>query len=150
MSGSGQVPDGGADKPDIASILARIPYARFIGMELSREGEELIFVLRYAPHIIGNPLLPALHGGVIGSFLETVAMLELVRDEALEFLPKPIDISIDFLRTGRPVDTFGRAMITKRGRQVANVRAEAWQTGPAKPIAILHGHFMEKVRAAGP
>jgi acyl-coenzyme A thioesterase PaaI-like protein len=127
---------------DIAAHLAEIPYARFIGMGVERKGHELTFVLPFATHLIGNPFLPALHGGAIGSFLETAAILELMWDVGPERLPKPIDISIDYLRSGKPVDTYARATITKRGRRVANVRAEAWQDERARPIATLHGHFL--------
>lgn len=130
-----------AHETDIEALLARIPFAGFIGMEALRLGKELTFVLRFRPHIIGNPVLPALHGGVIGAFLETACLLELIWDVALDKLPKPIDISIDYLRSGRPVDTYARAIITKRGRRVANVRAEAWQDERVRPIATLHGHF---------
>ena len=127
---------------DIAALLAGIPYARHLGMAVERQGRELTFVLRFSEHLIGNPRLPALHGGVIGSFLETAAILGLIWDTPLQQLPKPIDIGIDFLRSGKPVDTFARAIITKRGRRVANVRAEAWQDERSRPIAALHGHFL--------
>ena len=129
---------------DIAALLAGIPYARHLGMAVERQGRELTFVLRFSEHLIGNPRLPALHGGVIGSFLETAAILGLIWDTPLQQLPKPIDIGIDFLRSGKPVDTFARAIITKRGRRVANVRAEAWQDEHTRPIAALHGHFLIK------
>ena len=35
-----------------------------------------------------------------------------------------------------------QAIITKHGRRVANVRAEAWQEDRSKPIAAMHGHFL--------
>jgi acyl-coenzyme A thioesterase PaaI-like protein len=129
---------------DIEALLSGIPYARHLGMEVERQGRELTFIMRFAQHLIGNPRLPALHGGVIGSFLETAAILGLIWDTPLQRLPKPVDIGIDFLRSGRPVDTFARAIITKRGRRVANVRAEAWQDERRRPIASLHGHFLIK------
>ncbi len=131
-----------AHATDISALLASIPFARFLGMEVERKGSELTFLLRYGAHLIGNPILPALHGGVIGAFLEQSAILQLIWDTPFERLPKPIDISIDYLRSGKPVDTFARATITKRGRRVTNVRAEAWQVEHARPIATLHGHFM--------
>jgi len=127
---------------DIEALLAGIPYARHLGMEVERQGRELTFIMPFAPHLIGNPRLPALHGGVIGSFLETAAILGLIWDAPLQQLPKPVDIGIDFLRSGKPVDTFARAIISKRGRRVANVRAEAWQEEQGRPIASLHGHFL--------
>ncbi len=132
------------ESTDIEALLAGIPYARHLGMEVERQGRELTFIMRFAQHLIGNPRLPALHGGAIGSFLETAAILGLIWDTPLQQLPKPVDINIDFLRSGRPVDTYARAIITKRGRRVANVRAEAWQDERGRPIAALHGHFLIK------
>ena len=34
---------------------------------------------------------------------------------------------VDYLRSGRPVDTHARAIVTRQGRRVTNVRVEAWQ-----------------------
>lgn len=129
-------------RTDIEGILAAIPYAQFLGMSLEHKDGTLTLSMRFQPHIIGNPVLPAIHGGVIGSFLETTALLELIWQMPMEHVPKPVDIAIDFLRSGRPIDTFARATITKRGRRVANVHAEAWQDDPTRPIAALHGHFL--------
>jgi len=129
---------------DIGALLAAIPYAQYLGMAVGRHGSELTFHLRHQEHLIGNPRLPALHGGVIGAFLEMSAILGLIWDAPLERLPKPVDVSIDFLRSAKPIDTFARAIITKRGRRVANVRAEAWQDDRERPIATLHGHFLVK------
>ena len=49
-----------------------------------------------------------------------------------------------YLRSGKPVDSYARAVITKHGRRVCNVRAEAWQDEHTRPIAALHGHFLIK------
>jgi acyl-coenzyme A thioesterase PaaI-like protein len=57
-------------------------------------------------------------------------------------LPKTIDVTIDYLRSGRPVDTYARAHVTKLGRRVANVRVTAWQYEVSEPIAAIHGHFL--------
>ncbi len=66
--------------------------------------------------------------------------------EHSEFLPKTIDISFEYLRSGKPRDTFAQATITKHGRRVANVRVVAWQEDPSRPIAAAHGHFLIKPR----
>jgi acyl-coenzyme A thioesterase PaaI-like protein len=105
-------------------------------------GGDLIATLAYSPHQIGNPILPALHGGAIGALLEHTALTHLMWDNDIAGVPKTIDVTVDYLRSGRPQDTQARALITKHGRRVANVRAEAWQDDPAKPIAALHGHFL--------
>jgi uncharacterized protein (TIGR00369 family) len=126
----------------LQALLGEIPYARFIGLAIDRKGDELTTILPFARTLIGNPLKPALHGGVIGAFLEMTAILKLVADSTSVSLPKTIDINVDYLRSGRPADTYARAVVWRLGRRVANVRAEAWQEAHDKPIAALHGHFL--------
>ena len=127
---------------DLDAILARIPYARFLGVRVELHGDEMTAVLPYAEHLIGNPTLPALHGGVIGAFMEMTAVLQLSIVEAQQRQPRPVDVNIDYLRSGRPEDTYARALIKKAGRRIANVQVEAWQETRAAPIAALHGHFL--------
>ena len=131
-------------KPDLQELVDAIPYCRFLGIEVDRKGTELTTVLRFSEKLIGNPVLPALHGGVVGAFLEVTAVIQLMLEADSEDLPKPVDIGIDYLRSGKPVDTYARAIITKHGRRVCNVRAEAWQDEHTRPIAALHGHFLIK------
>jgi uncharacterized protein (TIGR00369 family) len=131
-----------ATQADLDAILARIPYARFLGVRMELHGDEMTAVLPFAEHLIGNPTLPALHGGVIGAFMEMTALLQLSLSEKLMRQPRPVDISVDYLRSGRPVDTYARALIKKVGRRIANVQVEAWQDVRAAPIAAMHGHFI--------
>ena len=131
-------------KPDLQALVDAIPYCRFLGIEVDRKGTELTTILRFSHKLIGNPVLPALHGGVVGAFLEVTAVIQLMLEAETSELPKPVDIGIDYLRSGKPVDTYARAIITKHGRRVCNVRAEAWQDEHTKPIAALHGHFLIK------
>ena len=128
--------------PDPNALLAAIPYCRHLGLSVETAGETLVLVMPFAEHLIGNPVLPALHGGVIGSFLETAAIAQVIWELGGGRLPKPIDITIDYLRSGRAVDTRARARIAKRGRRVVNVHAELWQEDPEKPVASLRGHFL--------
>ena len=129
------------------AMLARVPYARFLGIRADLAGDEMTAILPYSDHLIGNPTLPAIHGGVLGAFMEMTALAQLsiaqtVGGERLARQPKPIDVTVEYLRSGRPVDTFARAQITRMGRRIANVRVEAWQAARAAPIAALHGHFL--------
>jgi len=131
-------------KVDLQELIDAIPYCRFLGIKVDRKGTELTMILPFERKLVGNPMLPALHGGVIGAFLETTAIAQLILETEASELPKPVDIGIDYLRSGKPVDTYARAEITKHGRRVCNVRAEAWQDEHTRPIAALHGHFLIK------
>jgi uncharacterized protein (TIGR00369 family) len=127
---------------DMQALVDHIPYARFMGMRVDRKGNEITMVMPFQDMLIGNPVLPALHGGAIGTFLELTSLVQLMYNTQCERLPKTVDISIDYLRSGRPVETYGRAFVTRQGRRVANVRAEIWQEEINKPIAASHGHFL--------
>jgi uncharacterized protein (TIGR00369 family) len=126
----------------VAEALARIPYAAFLGVRAELKGDELTLVLPFQEHLIGNPLLPALHGGVVGAFMELAALTQLAITSKSLKTAKTIDINVDYLRSGKPVDTFARARVVKIGRRVANVQVEAWQAERSAPIAALHGHFL--------
>lgn len=123
-------------------IAAAIPYARWLGFEVELVESELRGRLRFSPPLIGNASLPALHGGTLGALLESTAIVEVLWRMETLILPKTITITIDFLRPGRPVDVQARAIVTRQGRRVANVRAEAWQEDPARPIATANALFL--------
>lgn len=123
-------------------ILGAIPYARFLGVRAEIAGDEMTAILPYSDHLIGNPLLPALHGGATGAFMEMTAMAQLAVSEKRIRLPRPIGVTVEYLRSGRPVTTFARATVKKVGRRIANVQVEAWQTQRSAPIAAMHAHFL--------
>ena len=126
----------------LAAALARIPYAQFLGVRAELKGDELTLILPFADHLVGNPLLPALHGGVVGALMELTALTQLAIASKSEAFPKTIDIGVDYLRSGKTVDTYARARVVKIGRRIANVQAQAWQAERANAIAAMHGHFM--------
>jgi uncharacterized protein (TIGR00369 family) len=123
------------------AILARIPYARFLGLRAELAGDEMTVILPFSDHLVGNTQLPAIHGGVLGALLEITALAQLSLTQGLARQPRPIDVTVEYLRSGRPLDTYARAQIKRLGRRVANVQVEAWQEERARPIASLHGHF---------
>lgn len=127
---------------DMAALLAAIPYAGFLGIQVDIKGNELTTIMPFKFDLVGNERLPAIHGGVIGAFLEISSVVQLLFNTSCERLPKTVDISIDYLRSGKPLETYGRAIVTRQGRRVANVRAEIWQEEKARPIALAHGHYL--------
>lgn len=120
---------------DYEPFGAAIPYARFLGIRAVVEQGELLGKLEFAPHLIGNPTLPALHGGTLGALLESTAIFRLLWGAETVFLPKTINLTIAYLRSARPVDTWAHATVTKQGRRVATVHAVAWQEERARPVA---------------
>ena len=126
---------------DYSQLLKLIPYAGLIGMECMRMGDELIFRLPASQDNIGNPTLPALHGGVIAGFMEHAAMLHLLINMGIPYFPKIIDFSIDYLRAGHYRDTYAQCQVWRQGKRVANVSITAWQTTQSEPTATARAHF---------
>jgi uncharacterized protein (TIGR00369 family) len=122
---------------DFGALAEAIPYARFLGISVAERDGDLIAQLAFDEKLIGNTMLPAIHGGVVGAFLETAAIMKLLWTRESSDVPKIITITIDYLRSAGPQPTYARGIITKLGSRVANVRAEAWQADPAKPIAAV-------------
>jgi len=147
------------------ALAGGVPYIQFLGLRFDRRGNELTGVLPYADKLIGNPVLPALHGGVTAAFLEMTALITLswsylwedVESGAIDVaalqagdlprLPKTIDFTVDYLRTGLPRDAYARAQVTRSGRRYAFVRAEAWQDNHDRPFAQATAHFLMPRRA---
>lgn len=127
---------------ELHAMLERIPYARFLNLRAELAGDEMTAILPYADKLIGNPMLPALHGGVVGAFMEITALAQLSIAQGMVRQPKPIDVTVEYLRSAKPVNTYARAQIRKLGRRIANVHVEAWQESRANPVAALRGHFL--------
>ena len=126
----------------LEAFLERVPYARFLGLRVELAGDEMTAILPFSQHLVGNPILPALHGGVIGAFMEMTALAQLSLARPALRIPKTIDITIEYLRPGLAQDTFARATLRKVGRRVANVQVECWQDSRTRPVAGMTGHFL--------
>ncbi len=127
---------------DYAGVVRAIPYMQYLGIVLEIGDDGALCRMPENRDLIGNPLLPALHGGVVGALLESAAIVQLIWARQTVEVPKTIDITIDYLRSAKPVDTYAQGVVTKLGRRIANVRVEAWQNDREKPVAAAHAHFL--------
>lgn len=127
---------------NFAAVSALIPYSEIVGFETRYVETGILTVLRDLPSNIGNTIISALHGGVIGALMEHAAVMQLLYESDLAAMPRVVNVSIDYLRPGFAGETFARGAVIKQGRRVANVRVEAWQNDPAKPVAAAHAHFL--------
>ena len=152
----------------LQALVGSVPYIRFLGVEFDRRGDELTAVLPFDEKLIGNPWLPAIHGGVTASFLEITAIITLswvtiwediesgaidvqrIRDGDLPRLPKTIDFTVDYLRSGLPRDAYARARVSRAGRRYASVHVEGWQDNRDRMFASATGHFLMPRREPAP
>lgn len=116
-------------------------YVKMMGFRLRREQGRLTMVMPFNPDLVGSPYPPALHGGTVAALMEMAAIMELTWDIDMARLPRAIDISVDYLRSGKPEETFARARVFRKGRRFATLHVEAWQAERKKPIATAVLHF---------
>ena len=83
---------------DWSEVIQAVPFARFLDLRIDVKGEEFTCVLPFQEKLIGNPILPALHGGATGGFLECAGLFYLLWHMDSQDLPKTIDFNIDYLR----------------------------------------------------
>ncbi len=139
----------------LKSLVSAVPYIQFLGVEFDRRGDELTAILPYQEMLIGNPVIPALHGGATSAFMEITAVIGLswsmlwdhIEDgvenaDVMPRLPKTIDFTVDYLRSGLPRDAYARAFVNRSGRRYASVHVEAWQDNRQRIYAQATGHFL--------
>ena len=147
--------DGEAAAPtpwhgELAVTQAVSPYAAFLGIErqVSTDGQEGdVYRMPFKPELIGNPMLPALHGGVVAGFAETAALLHLIFTNSQApgsevSSPRGVDFAIDYLRSAKPIDTFARCTTIRQGSRVALVHVTVWQDDPSRPIVSARSHCL--------
>jgi acyl-coenzyme A thioesterase PaaI-like protein len=145
MSALADVVRAAKESGNYAALVDSIPYLRFLGVTALSIDGELVGKMAYSDPLIGNSSLPALHGGAIGALLESTAILQTMWESETVMLPKIVTITVDYLRSGRPVDTFAKGTITKQGRRVVNVGVEAWQEDRDRPIARANAIFLVEI-----
>ena len=143
----------------LSVIVNQVPYIEFLGVSFDRHGDQLTATMAFHDDLIGNPMLPALHGGATAAFLEVTAIIGLawtslwdeIEGEVLDIeavqsgvlgLPKTIDFTVDYLRVGLLRDAYARARVNRSGRRYASVHVEAWQDNRERLFAQASGHFL--------
>ena len=126
----------------LQAFLDRSPFARFLGVKFETDGEKLTTILPFQDKFIGNKAINAMHGGCTGAFLELTAMAQVYLASDLQRPPKPINLTIDYLRSAKGEALYAQAVVHKLGRRMASVRAEAWQGDKDKPVTALQAHFL--------
>ncbi|RTL27103.1 MAG: hypothetical protein EKK47_19450 [Burkholderiales bacterium] len=134
-----------ADVPEAPALPpGRSPYVAFLDIRQQAQIDAgPVFRLPFKRELIGNPVLPALHGGVLAGFGETAMILHLTNtNPAIQGVPRGIDFAIAYMRSAKPVDTFVQGTTVRQGNRVALVQVSIWQDDPQRPVAQARGHCL--------
>lgn len=127
---------------DWSAFVGAVPYAKWLGLSIAIVDDTLVTTMRFDPMLVGNYTIPALHGGTLGGLLESTAIFTLMWAHEAVVLPKIVNVTVDYLRSARAIDTHATAILTKQGRRISSVRAFAWQEDREKPVATANAHFL--------
>jgi uncharacterized protein (TIGR00369 family) len=142
---SAEALQGAAQATSPAIPEGRSPYVDLLGVvQHPQVNAGPVFRLPFREDLIGNPKVPAIHGGVLAGFAETVMYLHLVATAPPrgKGVPKAVDFAIDYLRPARPMDTFAQGITIRLGNRVSLVQANLWQEDPQRPVAATRGHWL--------
>ncbi len=127
----------------VRRIFELSPFLGFLGMEFeSVEEGRVVMRVAFRRELIGNPELPALHGGVVSALLDTCGGAAVWTRIAPEDRVSTVDLRVDYLRPGRPEDLFAEARVIRVGNRVGVTELRAWQPGTSgEPIAVGRGVY---------
>lgn len=134
-----------ADTPETLAVPpGRSPYVDFLNVHQQAQIDAgPVFRMPYKPDLIGNPVLPALHGGILAGFGETAMILHLLAtNPGLSGIPRSVDFAIAYMRSAKPIDTFAQSTTVRQGNRVALAMVSLWQDDPARPVVQARGHFL--------
>lgn len=126
----------------IAATLQAIPYTRHLGVRLANHGaaDGVVFHLPFDARLIGNVTLPAIHGGVVATFMEAAALAATYALIDAGLPPKLVDFSIDYLSSAGPIDLYAQCEMHRVGKRIATVGVRCWQRNVDAPIALGRAH----------
>ncbi len=89
----------------------------------------------FRPEMIGDPLRPALHGGIATALADAAGGLAVFSRMDAGDRTSTVDLRMDFLQAGRPGDdVWCTAELIRLGNKVAVADCEVWQGVPRRTI----------------
>jgi uncharacterized protein (TIGR00369 family) len=120
------------------------PHIAELGIEMVHSARGMsIMKLPYHERLVGNPETGVVHGGAVTTLIDTACGLAAITapDEPSRIVT--LDLRIDYLRPATPLrDLFARAEVYKLTRNVAFLRAEAYEDDPRDLVASAAATFM--------
>ena len=144
MTGETHYGEGSDVFERIKTMMQFTPQGRALGFELTRlEGSKVCGRVPYKPELVGDPETGVIAGGVITTFLDQLSGMATVLVMNEPSMVATIDIRIDYMRAATPGrDVMAEAHCYKIGRNVAFVRAIAYEDRLDNPIAHATSTFM--------
>lgn len=133
----------------VRKFMNLIPFNQHLGLEtLDVEVGVARMRLPFRPEHVGDPMRPALHGGVLAALIDTCGGAAVWTLLKLTERVSTIDMRVDYLRPARPDALMAEARVTRKGRHVAVASVRVWHSD--KPDSLIaEGKAVYSVRDVG-
>ena len=115
--------------------LLNSPLGSWLRFDVEENGDGALYSITPNDAHIGNPLIKALHGGIVSTFLELAGLHELRRSLSPDADGEAININVDYLKSVSLSPLFAKARIVKTGRRLVFIDSVAWQDAVETPVA---------------
>lgn len=121
--------------PLFESAKQNHPFATWLGAHLMQTRSGAIMHLPFSDMIIGDPVIRAVHGGMLASLMEMAAAGAIITKTGIPDLPAPLSSTVNYLKRTTATDCFASANIIRFGRNIIVIHARCWQQAPEIPVA---------------
>jgi uncharacterized protein (TIGR00369 family) len=128
----------------------QIPFNAHLGLAVDELGDGFARIrVPFRDHLIGDPIRPALHGGVLSATIDATGgaaaftLVQLPGDRL-----STIDLRVDYLRPGELKDVLCEGRVTRMGNRVASVDVVCFHPGDEETL-IATGKAVYSVRREG-
>jgi len=140
-----EMPENNAKR--LAEIFeSYIPFNKYLGLRcLDIANGSVRVELPYRSDHVGNPEIPALHGGAISATLDTTGGLAVWSQAGPNDRVSTIDLRVDFLRPGRAEPLIAVARVVRLGNRVGVAELRAFHPDSEdRPVAAGMGVYSVK------
>lgn len=125
----------------LRAIVESSGFGAWLGEMIAVADERGLWTLTPTPDLIGNPLVPALHGGAVTAFLQHACGAAVSHRLDRTVLPRLVSANVQFLAPVRLENICTLPAIRRVGRRIAVVHAEAWQADPGVSVCAVQCEF---------
>jgi uncharacterized protein (TIGR00369 family) len=130
--------------PGDASMVMRTPHAVHLGIRVVETGPAFgVCALPFREELIGDPRRRVVFGGAITTLIDHASGLAVACAVEVLTAIATIDLRVDYLRAAEPDrELYARSECYRLTRNVAFIRAVAWDRSATDPFASALGTFM--------
>ena len=124
-------------------FVEALPHSRALGMELISVGSGTAELsMPYDPSLVGDSGRQVIFGGAVSALMDTCCGLAVFAHEDTVVSTATLDLRIDYMRPATPGQGIrAEATCYHMTRNVAFVRAHAYDDDAEKPVAAASGAF---------